>query len=171
MVVSHQTFQDRTTDHSRMPQPSRISSHSCVVLCFVTSSMRSSKVSLCCTLRALVMNRSSVIHSGFPSRLQSTPYRRSLPPPRRISPSDVLKALYGTIDARSSVSLGPIFSSSQNIRCDVPHLPVSFWPLMRHELAIFARVATWQSLNATSICWPLPVFMRARRAAMTEFDV
>jgi hypothetical protein len=85
--------------HIRMPQPSRTSSHSCVVFCFVSFSISSSKVSRFCTLMAFVLKRSSLIHSGFPMRLQRTPYRRSLPPPRRMSPSDVLKALYGTIDA------------------------------------------------------------------------
>ena len=59
----------------------------------------------------------------------------------------------------------------QVIRCEVPHRPVSLWPLMRHELAIFASVAIWQSLRAMSICWPFPVLIRPNRAAKTEFEV
>ena len=76
-----------------MPQPSSMSSHSCVVFCFVSPSIISSSASLFCTRTAFVLNRSSWINSGFPIRLHRTPYRRSLPPPSRMSPSDVLKAL------------------------------------------------------------------------------
>lgn len=36
---------------------------------------------------------------------------------------------------------------------------------------MFARVATWQSLRATSMCWPLPDLMRLSSAAMIEFEV
>lgn len=51
-------------------------------------------------------------------------------------------------------------------RCAVPHRPVSFSPLIKQLLAIFASVAVWQSLNATSRCWPLPDFCLASSAAM-----
>lgn len=82
-----------------IPQPSKMSSHSAVVFCLVSLSIKPSKVSRFCTLRAFVLNLASSIHSGLPILVHRTPYRRSLPPPSKISPSDVLKALYGTIDA------------------------------------------------------------------------
>jgi hypothetical protein len=82
-----------------IPHPSRMLSHSAVVFCFVSLSISPSKVSRFCTLRAFVLNLSSSIHAGLPILVHRTPYKRSLPPPSRISPSEVLKALYGTIDA------------------------------------------------------------------------
>lgn len=54
----------------------------------------------------------------------------------------------------------------ENLRWEVPQRPESGSPLMSAELAIFANVATWQSLNATSKCCPCPVRARANNAAM-----
>lgn len=54
----------------------------------------------------------------------------------------------------------------KNLRWEVPQRPESGSPLMSAELAIFASVATWQSLNATSKCCPCPVRARANSAAM-----
>jgi hypothetical protein len=67
--------------------------------------MNFSSVSLFSTLFAFVLNFSSDIHSGFPTFVARIPKSRSLPPPSRMSPSDVLKALYGTIDA---ISISPL---------------------------------------------------------------
>lgn len=83
-----------------MPHPSNMSSHSAVVFFLVSLSISSSRVTRFCTLRAFVLNLSSSIHSGLPILVHRTPYNRSLPPPSRTSPSEVLKALYGTIDAK-----------------------------------------------------------------------
>jgi len=44
-------------------------------------------------------NLGEVFHSGCPRRSHMMPNRRSLPPPKRISPSCVLYARYGTMDA------------------------------------------------------------------------
>jgi hypothetical protein len=107
-------------DDLRRPQPSRTSSHSCVLFRRVSFSMSSSRVSRFCTLNAFVLNRSSVTHSGFPSLLQMMPYRRSLPPPRRMSPSDVLKALYGTMEAVEDQCLSSYEGARHTMRSSPP---------------------------------------------------
>lgn len=89
-----------------MPVPSKALSQSLVVLPRVISSMRASSSSRCATRWALEANLSSDFHSGRPMLSQRTPKRRSLPPPMRMSPSLVSKALYGTIDAAFRVSRG-----------------------------------------------------------------
>lgn len=59
---------------------------------------------------------------------------------------------------------------SASLRWAVPQRPLSGSPLIRAELAKFARVATWQSLNAMSMCWPFPVLARPIRAAIIELE-
>lgn len=81
------------------PVPSKISSHSCVVFDIVISSIQGSSRSRFSTRAELTANRSSLIHSGLPRPSHRRPKRRSVPPPKRISPSDVLNDLYGTTDA------------------------------------------------------------------------
>lgn len=48
----------------------------------------------------------------------------------------------------------------------MPQRPVSFSPLTRQLLAMLASVAVWQSLRATSMCWPRPVLALAMTPAM-----
>ena len=55
--------------------------------------------------------------------------------------------------------------------CAVPHRPLSGCPLISAEEARLLKVATWQSLRATSIRCPLPVLARPSRAARIEFEV
>lgn len=66
---------------------------------------------------------------------------------------------------------GDIYIENRDIRWAVPQRPESGWPLISAELARFVRVATWQSLRATSICWPFPVLARPKRAAIIELEV
>jgi len=153
-----------------MPLSLSISSHSAVVRVRVSASINASSSIRFRTRAPFVANFSLDFHSGLPSLSQSTPNSRSLPPPSKISPSRVLKPLYGTIEAnkfsQKSQSKGAL-----NIRCAVPHRPLSGCPLINAELAIFASVATWQSLSATSICCPFPVLALPSNAAKIEFEV
>jgi hypothetical protein len=82
-----------------MPLPSNTSSHSCVVFVAEIFSISASSSSRFATRDALILNFGSSFHSGRPRPSQRMPNRRSLPPPKRISPSLVLKDLYGTMEA------------------------------------------------------------------------
>lgn len=57
------------------------------------------------------------------------------------------------------------------VRCAVPQRPESRLPVASTPAAMFVRLASWQSLSATSMCWPRPVLWRASRAASTLCDV
>src|SRR5271156_5773276 len=61
-------------------------------------------------------------------------------------------------------------TQNQDLRCAVPHLPASLCPLTRTDDAMLVSDAVWQSLRATSRCWPLPVLARAIRLAMIELQ-
>lgn len=155
-----------------MPLPSSRSSHSCVVFCFVSLSIRPSSSTRFATRTLFVAYRSSVTHSGLPSFWHRIPNNRSLPPPMSRSPSDVLKPLYGTIEAtRISSVLHDYCDARVDSRCAVPHRPVSFLPVTRTELAMFVKLAVCVSLNDTSMCCPLLFFDRPIRAAMMELLV
>lgn len=82
-----------------IPEPSKIANHSFVFFVCVTFSIMDSSSFLFSTLTLLVLNLGSVFHSGFESLSHIMPKRRSFPPPIMMSPSRVLKPLYGTIDA------------------------------------------------------------------------
>lgn len=82
-----------------IPFPSKTSSHSFVVFCVEIFSISASSSSLFATLCELILNLGSSFHSGLPRPSHRMPNNRSFPPPNRTSPSFVLKALYGTIDA------------------------------------------------------------------------
>lgn len=73
--------------------------HSCVVRLAVSASMRSSSSLRLRTRSLLVTYFGSLLHSDLPSFSHSMPKSRSLAPPRKISPSAVLKPWYGTTDA------------------------------------------------------------------------
>ncbi len=153
-----------------MPLSLSISSHSAVVRVRVSASINASSSMRFWTLAPFVANFPLYFHSGLPSLSQSTPKSRSLPPPSKISPSPVLKPLYGTIEA-FHLSHVPQSKGALDIRCAVPHRPLSGCPLINAELAIFASAATWQSLSATSICCPVPVLALPSNAAKIEFEV
>lgn len=76
-----------------MPLPSKISSHSCVVLVCVTCSITVSSSALFLTRSLFVKNFGSVAHSGLPIRSHRMRKSLSFPPPSKISPSPVLKPL------------------------------------------------------------------------------
>jgi hypothetical protein len=138
----------------------------------VISSIHGSRIFRCSTRAELTANRSSLIHSGLPKPSHKMPKRRSVPPPKSISPSEVLKDLYGTTDA--SLLLRRWLQNGKDrgdSRCEVPQRPVSRFPEMRTDSAIFESVATWQSLRQTSRCCPSPVFALPRSAAMMLFAV
>lgn len=81
------------------PEPAKTASHSAVVFFTVTASMAASSASRCCTRSALVAYCEAVTHSGWPRPWQRLRKRRSLPAPNRMSPSEVLKERYGTMEA------------------------------------------------------------------------
>lgn len=87
-----------TAEYGR-PEPSKTSSHSCVVFVCVMASIKLSSSTRFATRDLLIANLGSAFHSGCWRRSQMMPKRRSLPPPNRMSPSCVLYARYGTIDA------------------------------------------------------------------------
>lgn len=76
-----------------MPLPSKAASHSSVVFWRVMSSICASSSSRFATRWALEENLGSSFQAGRPMASQRTPKRRSLPPPMRMSPSLVAKAL------------------------------------------------------------------------------
>jgi hypothetical protein len=66
-----------------------------------------------------------------------------VPPPKRISPSDVLNDRYGTTDARFHCQHKTMdWKERIYSRCDVPQRPVSLLPEMRTDSAMFDSVAT-----------------------------
>jgi hypothetical protein len=148
------------------PEPSNTSNHSCVDFVFVIDSIKESSNSRCATRWVLMLNLASVFHSGWPRPSHIRPKRRSLPPPNKISPSLVLYDRYGTIEAKTDQHLHHIHGYRLDVRCAVPHRPSSFCPLINALLARLDSVATWQSLKATSICWPLPDLPLAIKAAI-----
>jgi len=58
-----------------------------------------------------------------------------------------------------------------DLRCAVPHRPESRLPVVSTPEAMLVRLASWQSLSATSMCCPRPVLWRASSAASTLCEV